>query len=187
VKFLGHILSKDGLLTDPDKIKAIQEMKAPKCIKQLRGFLGLCNYYRRFIQNYSMLSNPLEKLCSSSYKTLNWNESCNENFIKLKEKLMTTPVLAYPDYERSFILDTDASFDCIGAVLSQLDVDGKERVVSYGSHSLNKHELGYCVTRKELLAIYHFVNHFKHYLYGRRFKVRTDHKAITSMIKTKKP
>ena len=159
----------------------------PKCIKQLRSFLGLCNYYRRFIQNYSSLSNPLEKLCSSSIKTLHWNNECNENFIKLKEKLTSAPVLAYPDYTRYFILVTDASFDCIGAVLSQINENGKEQVVSYGSHSLNKHELGYCVTRKELLAIYHFVNHFKHYLYGRKFTVRTDHKAITFMIKTKKP
>ena len=132
-----------------------------------------------------MLSNRLEKLCSSSYKTLKWTDNCNENFIQLKNKLISAPVLAYPDFKKSFILDTDACFDCIGAVLSQVDDHGREKVVSYGSHSLSKHELGYCVTRKELLAIYYFVNHFKHYLYGRRFKVRTDHKAITFMMKTK--
>ena len=146
-------------------------MQVPKCIRQLRGFLRLCNYYRRFIEDYSFLSNPLEKLCSSSNKTLKWNNNCNDNFIKLKQKLMSTPVLAYPDYTKPFILDTDASFDCIGAVLSQVDENRKERVVSFGSHSLNKHELGYCVTRKELLEIYYFVNDFKHYLYGRKFRV----------------
>jgi len=187
VKFLGHVLTKEGLSTDPEKTKAIMEMEAPKCVKQLRSFLGLCNYYRRFIKNYSFLSGPLEKLCSSTNKNLEWNKDCDEKFNFLKQKLMTTPILAFPDYQKSFILDTDASYDCIGAVLSQLNEEGKEQVVSYGSHSLNKHELGYCVTRKELLAIYYFVNNFKHYLYGKKFVVRTDHKAITFMIKTKKP
>ena len=187
VKFLGHILTKDGLSTDPDKLKAIQEMPTPKCIKQLRSFLGLCNYYRRFFHNYSKYSNPLEKLCSSTNKKLEWNEECARNFEELKKKLIESPILAYPDFNKTFILDTDASYDCIGAVLSQKDENGKERVISYGSHSMNKHELGYCVTRKELLAIYYFVNHFKHYLYGKKFRVRTDHKAITFMTKTKKP
>lgn len=163
------------------------DLEIPKCVKQLRSFLGLCNYYRRFIKDYSQLSNPLEKLCSSSLKSLIFTEECNEKFYALKQKLMTSPVLSFPDYHKKFILDTDASFDCISAVLSQLDDNGNERVVSYGSHSLNKHELGYCVTRKELLAIFYFVNNFKHYLYGRRFIVRTDHKAITFMVKTKKP
>ena len=178
VKFLGHILTKEGLSTDPEKTKAIKDYQTPKCIKQLRSFLGLCNYYRRFIKDYSNLSNPLEKLCNSTLKKLNWNNICNENFERLKESLMSAPVLAFPDLNKTFTLDT---------VLSQTDENGRERVISYGSHSLSKHELGYCVTRKELLAVYYFVNQFKHYLYGRRFRVRTDHKAITYLMKTKKP
>ena len=84
--------------------------------------------------------------------------------MKLKQKLTSAPLLAYPDYKKPFILDTDASFNCIGTVLSQIDEKGQEQVVSYRSHFLNKHELGYCVTQKELLAVYHFVNHFKHYM-----------------------
>ena len=105
-------------MTDPEKTKAIHEMQVPKCIKQLREFLGLCNYYRRFIKDYSVLSNSLEKLCSTSYKTIKWNDICDENFMKLKQKLTSAPVLAYPDYKKPFILDTDPSSDCIGAVLS---------------------------------------------------------------------
>ena len=92
---------------------------------------------------------------------------------------MTSSVLPFSDYQKKFILDTDASFDCIGAVLLQLDENGKEQVVSYGSHSLNKHELGNCVTRKELLAVFYFVNSFKHYLYGQSFVVRTKNPLTT--------
>ena len=105
----------------------------------------------------------------------------------MKEALTSPPILAFPDLKRTFILDTDASFEAIGAVLSQKDEQGKERVVAYGSHSMNAHELGYCITRKELLAIYYFCNHFRHYLYGKRFVLRTDHRAITFMLTTKKP
>jgi len=95
--------------------------------------------------------------------------------------------LAYPDFNKDFILDTDASHNTIGAVLSQLDDEGNEKVIAYGSHAMSKHEIGYCITRKELLAIYFFTQHFKHYLYGRQFTLRTDHKAITYMMTTKKP
>ena len=109
------------------------------------------------------------------------------SFSKIERKMIDTPILAYPDFEKEFILDTDASFDTIGAVLSQKDTYGRERVIAYGSHKMNKHELGYCVTRKELLAIYYFTQNFKHVLYGKRFLLRTDHKAITFMLNTKNP
>ena len=96
-------------------------------------------------------------------------------------------MLAYPDFNKDFILDTDASHNTIGAVLSQLDDEGNEKVISYGSHAMIKHEIVYCITRKELLAICFFTQHFKHYLYGRQFTLRTDHKAITFMLTTKNP
>ena len=187
VKFLGHELSQDGLATDPSKITAIQQRQRPKCLKELRSFLGLANYYRRFIKDYSKYSKCLENMCGSTLKKLEWNEECDNNFNELKKQLCQSPVLCHPDFNKTFILDTDASFDRIGAVLSQKDENNHERVIAYGSHSLNRHELGYCVTRKELLAVFYFVNHFKHYLHGKRFTLRTDHKAITFMMKTKNP
>ena len=186
-KFLGHIINSEGVKVDEAKIEAIKAFQRPKCLKQLRSFLGLCNYYRKFIKNYSKFARVLESMCGNNKDKLVWTQECEGSFEELKKALSTTPVLIYPDYKKEFILDTDASFDTIGAVLSQIDDVGNERVIAYGSHTMSKHEIGYCITRKELLAIYYFAQHFKHYLYGKRFQLRTDHKAITFMMTTKKP
>ena len=186
-KFLGHIINADGIQTDKEKLEAIKNFDRPKCIKNLRSFLGICNYYRKFIKNYAKYSRTLEAMCGNNKDKLIWSDECEDAFIQLKGALSVTPVLIYPNFRKEFILDTDASFDTIGAVLSQKDDQGNERVIAYGSHTMNKHELGYCITRKELLAIYYFTQHFKHYLYGKKFTLRTDHKAITFMIATKKP
>ena len=187
IKFLGHIINEEGIKTDPNKIEAIKKFERPKCIKNLRSFLGICGYYRRFIQDYSKKSRALEELCGKNNNKLIWNETCDKAFLEMKKALTESPILTFPDFKKEFILDTDASFDTIGAVLSQKDEQGNEHVIAYGSHAMNKHEKGYCITRKELLAIYYFCQHFNHYLYGKRFTLRTDHKAITFMLKTKNP
>ena len=181
---MEHIIDKNGVGTDPSKIEAVQSFDRPKCVKNLRSFLGICNYYRRFIVDYSKKARKLEALCGNGNSRLVWTEDCETAFKEMKEALTRTPVLGYPDIEKEFILDTDASFEAIGAVLSQKDDSGRERVIAYGSHAMNAHEKGYCVTRKELLAIYYSCNHFKHYLYGKQFLLRTDHKMITFMLKT---
>ena len=187
VKYLGHIINKNGIQTDPSKIEAINSFQKPNCVKSLRSFLGICNYYRRFIKEYSKKSRALEELCGRNNKKLIWTDTCIMAFEEMKRALMSSPVLGFPDFRREFILDTDASFNTIGAVLSQQDDNGHEKVIAYGSHAMNDHEKGYCITRKELLAIYYFCQHFNHYLYGKRFRLRTDHKAITFMLSTKKP
>jgi hypothetical protein len=187
VKFLGHIINKDGIQTDPSKLVAIKSFERPKCIKNVRSFLGICNYYRRFIKGYADKSRVLEELCGKNNKKLIWTEACSNAFEEMKAALTSSPVLGFPDFTREFILDTDASFNTIGAVLSQKEDEGYEKVIAYGSHAMNSHEKGYCITRKELLAIYYFCQHFNHYLYGKRFTLRTDHKAITFMLSTKKP
>lgn len=186
VKFLGHILNKNGIRTDPSKVEAIRTFTRPKCIKNLRSFLGICNYYRRFIKDYAKKSRSLESMCGNKTAKLVWTDTCEAAFEDMKKALMEAPILAFPDFRKDFILDTDASFDTIGAVLSQKNDSGQEQVIAYGSHAMNSHEKGYCITRKELLAVYYFCDHFKHYLYGKRFTLRTDHKAITFMMKTKK-
>ena len=187
IKFLGHIINSEGIKTDMDKIDVIKKFERPKCVKHVRSFLGLVNYYRKFIKDYSRYSRPLESLINVKNKSIVWTDECDRAFTELKEKLSNTPILRYPDFSQEFILDTDASFDTIGAVLSQTDREGRERVIAFGSRSMTKHELGYCITRKELLAVFHFTQHFKHYLYGKRFILRTDHRAITFMLTTRKP
>ncbi len=192
VKYLGHVLSYEGIKTDPDKIKCIKEYERPLISSDLKSFLGLTGYYRRFIHSYADLVRPLESLlnrleCKRKEKCLlEWDEKSLGAFERLKYALISAPVLTYPDKNGSFILDTDASHDCIGAVLSQIQ-DGEERVIAYGSRALTKCERAYCVTRKELLSVYYFCKHFKHYLLGRRFTIRTDHKALTWMLNWQNP
>jgi transposase InsO family protein len=187
VKFLGHIINHKGIQTDPEKIAAIENFQRPKCIKNLRSFLGICNYYRRFIIGYAKKAKVLEGMCGSNKEKLVWTDACEIAFQDMKKALISAPILSFPDFNKQFILDTDASFDNIGAVLSQIDDSGREQVIAYGSHTMSAHERGYCITRKELLAIFYFCQHFNHYLYGKKFKLRTDHKAITFMFQTKKP
>jgi len=114
---------------------------------------GLTNYYKKFIDNYSKFLKDLEKLCGYNQKKLVLTDECEKSFQNLKEKLINSPILAFPDFSKEFILDKDASFNRIGAVLSQLDDYGSKGVIAYGLHTMNPHELGYCISRKKLLAI----------------------------------
>ncbi|KAG8172455.1 hypothetical protein JTE90_004429 [Oedothorax gibbosus] len=132
-----------------------------------------------------MIARPLHRLTEKQQK-FTWTPECDEAFDHLKSVLTSAPILAYPEPDKMFILDTDASKEGIGAVLSQ-EVDGKERVIAYFSKSLSKPERNYCVTRKELLAIVKAVEHFHHYLYGRRFLVKTDHASLTWLLNFKFP
>ena len=169
VKFLGHIVSSQGISTDPEKVKAIKDWPQPSCIKQVRSFLGICSYYRKFIANFSHLARPLNKLLEKD-TPFKWTDECTQAFEILKQKLIEAPILGYPQNGDQFILDTDASNFGIGGVLSQVQ-NGQERVIGYYSKSLNKAERSYCVTRKELLALVMSVRHFHCYLYGRPFKL----------------
>lgn len=184
--FLGHTVNEWGIQTNKKKIEEIENAEIPKCAKQLRSFLGLTNYYRRFIKDYAKIAAPLHAATTGCEKKIVWTDKCDDSFKTLKGKLCTAPILDYPREDRIFVLDTDASFGAIGAVLSQIKEDGKESVIAYGSRHLTNHEKGYCVTRKELLAVHEYVMHFKEYLYGKKFIARTDHKALIFMNTTKK-
>ena len=152
---------------------------------EVRQFLGLCSYYRRFVKNFSVITKPLNTLTTNE-ASLNWDDKCQEAFDTLKTKLASPGVMAFPQDKGTYILDTDACDVGIGAVLSQQQ-DGVERVVAYGSHSLNRAERNYCVTDKELLAVRYFMEYFRHYLLGRTFMVRTDHQAIRWLFQLKHP
>jgi len=186
VQYLGHVVSDKGVSVDPTKVEKVQTWPVPKTVQEVRQFLGFCSYYRRFIQNFSQIAKPLHRMTEKNAK-FKWTTETDRAFDELRKHLSTTPVLAYPDFSREFILDTDAS-DCgIGAVLSQVDGQGRERVISYGSCLLSKPEQQYCVTRKELLAAVFFITQFRPYLLGRHFVLRTDHGALTWLMNFKEP
>ncbi|MDZ7612307.1 MAG: RNase H-like domain-containing protein [Flavobacteriaceae bacterium] len=176
VDFLGHVVSADGISVDPGKISAVSDWPVPTNLTELRSYLGICGYYRRFVMDFSLVASPLYDLTVKN-RPFNWTQECQQAFDKLKEKLTTAPILRMPNEVDTFILDTDASNFAIGAVLSQV-VDGAEYVVAYASKRLSRCEKNYCVTRRELLAIVYFVKYFRHYILGRHFQVRTDHAAL---------
>jgi len=193
IEFLGYVVGKDGIKTDQKKIEKVKQFPKPKTITELNGFLGLASYYRRFIKNFSTIAKPLNDLMKNiEYKKgtkqkeqnkiisieEKWNTKQEESFENLKKKLCTTPVLAYPDFEKEFLLYTDASGFALGAVLSQKDENDKEHVIYYASKSLNQAEQNYSATELECYAVVWAIEKFRHYLEGKRFKVITDHYAL---------
>ncbi|GFX76989.1 hypothetical protein TNCV_2079561 [Trichonephila clavipes] len=179
-KDYGSSKSCQGVCTDPEKVSAVKNWKRPENLRELRSFLGLCTYYRKFVKGFSNIARPLHKLTESKQK-FQWTKECEDSFLQLKEALTSSPILIYPQPDKPFILDTDASNESVGAVLSQ-EIDGQERVVAYWSKCLSKPERNYCVTRKELLAIVKAIEHFHHYLYGQKFLLRTDHASLTWLM-----
>ena len=185
VKYLGHIVSRDGISTDPDKTKAVKEWPTPHDVTDVKKFLGLCGYYRRFVPNFATISKPLTRLTEKN-SIFVWGEEEESAFLTLKDLLVSAPIMAYPESSSTFILDTDASGSGIGAVLSQI-IEGEERVIAYGSRILTKAERAYCVTRREMLAVVHFCKYFRHYLLGRKFLLRTDHASLRWLKSFKEP
>ena len=186
VAFLGHILSTDGIATDPAKTEKVAKWREPTSRREVQQFLGLANYYRRFVQDFAKIAKPLHRLTEKTARFV-WTQECQKAFEELRSRLVSAPILAFPDYEKEFIVDTDASNDGIGAVLSQIQEDGNEKVIAYASRVLSKPERQYCVTRRELLAVVTFLKHFRHYLLGRRFTVRTDHGSLTWLQNFREP
>ena len=180
IRYLGHIVSKEGIQADPEKLCAMREYPIPCDIKELRQFLGLTNYYRRFIQGYSNIAAPLHKLTSKSAGGYNWDDNCQAAFQTLKQKLISPPILAYPDFKHSFTIATDASGSALGAVLSQ-EVEGEEKVIAFWSRQLNKAERNYSTVEREALAVVAAIKEFFPYLYGRSFILLTDHNPLTSL------
>ncbi|KAJ8352284.1 hypothetical protein SKAU_G00237600 [Synaphobranchus kaupii] len=183
--FLGHIVSERGVATDPSKVAAVRDWPVPGNVGELRSFLGLASYYRRFVRDFATLASPLHRL-TDKCRPFVWQEEQSMAFDQLRAALTEAPVLAYPDAQRPFIVDTDASNTGVGAVLSQEDEDG-ERVVAYYSRALGKAERNYCVTRRELLAVVRALHHFRPYLQGSHFLLRTDHASLTWLLTFKDP
>lgn len=185
VAYLGHVISSEGVAPNPEKIKAIATYPAPKNEKQIKQFLGLVGYYRRFIQNFSSIAKPLTSLLKKD-TPFTWTQQTQEAFESFKTILTTQPILQYPNFKEKFLLTTDASDYAIGAVLSQGET-GKDLPIAYASRTLNKAEINYSTTEKEALAIIWATNHFRPYLYGRKFTIFTDHRPLSWLFNCKNP
>jgi len=185
VAFLGHVVSEKGIGTDPDKIDAVRDWPQPTNLHEVRSFLGLAGYYRRFVPAYAEHAAPLHRLSQKGIR-FSWTEDCQKAFVKLKEALTISPILAMPTDGEGFVVDTDASNDSIGAVLSQVQ-GGVERVIAYASRTLSRTERNYCVTRRELLVIVYYAKKFRMYLLGRHFLIRADHSALQWLRRTPEP
>ena len=178
VAYLGHIVSQEGVRTDPKKIESIKNWPIPCDTKGVRSFLGLASYYRKFIPGFATSAHSLTRLTEKDVK-FKWGPEESNSFEELKQALISSPILAYPNDKGMYIVDTDASNFGIGAVLSQVQ-NGQERVIAYASKSLSSSQRRYCTTKRELLAVVHFVGvTFRHYLLAESFLVRTDHSSLT--------
>ena len=182
ITFLGFVINREGVTTCPSKVEEVQEWPIPKNGHEIKSFLGLCGYYRQFVEHFSHIVEPLNRLTSSSVK-FEWTKKCQEAFDMLKMRLTSAPILALPIDNGQYILDTDASGVALGAVLSQVQ-EGVVRVIAYGAKTLSAAQRNYCVTRRELLAVVHFLKKYRCYLLGAKFKLRTDHASLTYLQRT---
>ena len=172
VSFLGHIISKEGIRVDPKKIKVIFEWKPLRNVTEVRSFLGLAGYYRRFVEGFSMTATPMTRLLQKNVR-FEWSEKCQASFKKLKEFLTEALVLIQPTYGKEYVIFSDAPLNGLGCVLMQ---EGK--VVPYPSRQLKPHEKNYPTHDLELATIVSASKIWRHYLYGEKFFIYTDHKSL---------
>jgi len=185
VSYLGHVIGQTGVKPDEKRVKAVRDYPEPRTTCELKRFLGLTGYYRRFIPNFSKIAKPLTELLKKNMPYI-WDGKTETASVTPKMLLTTEPLLQYPDFIRPFVLTTDAGNDTIGAVLSQGPV-GKDLPIACASQTLNNAEKNYPTTKKELLAIVWGCKYFRQYLYGRKFTIVTDHRPLTSVFSVKDP
>ncbi|XP_057808913.1 uncharacterized protein LOC131023391 [Salvia miltiorrhiza] len=179
VNFLGHVISAAGIKVDPAKVQAVQEWRSPTTPHEIRSFLGLAGYYRRFIQDFSKIAKPITHLLKKEVKFL-WTDECEQSFQELKKRLTTAPVLAVPEANKEYTIYTDASKKGLGCVLMQ---EGK--VIAYASRQLRPHEANYPTHDLELAAVVHALKIWRHHLYGVRCEIYTDHKSLKYFFEQK--
>jgi hypothetical protein len=187
VEYLGHIVSKEGTSPHPKKVEAAMKLLPPRNVTEVRAFLGLVGYYRRFISSYSLIAKPLNQLTQKGVLFV-WGEPQQKAFEKLKGKLLSAPILARPDPHKPFILDTDYQKYAVAAVLSQVGDDGLEHVIAYASKGLSKAAQKWPPYEGEMFAVVWGVDKFRHYLdNGMEFLLRTDHKSLLALPSTANP
>ncbi|GJT61165.1 putative reverse transcriptase domain-containing protein [Tanacetum coccineum] len=179
VQFLGHVIDSEGIHVDPAKIESIKDWASPKSPTEIRQFLGLAGYYRRFIEGFSKIAKPMTKLTQKKVK-FEWGDKQEAAFQLLKQKLCSAPILALPEGSEDFIAYCDASKKGLGAVLMQ-----REKVISYASRQLKIHEKNYTTHDLELGAVVFALKIWRHYLYGTKCTVFTDHKSLQHILDQK--
>jgi hypothetical protein len=175
VEYLGHLVGKDGVRVDPKNIESMQDCPHPKTLKILRGFLGLTGYYCKFVKNYGKIATPLTETPKKEFFHLDSNIA--QAFQTLKMAMCTTPVLALPDFTKTFVLECDASGKGISVVLMQ-----EGRPLAFTSKQLSEHNLGKSIYEKEMLAILHVVDLWRPYRLGKRFQIKTDHQSLKCFL-----
>ncbi|QFZ26815.1 putative transposon Ty3-G Gag-Pol polyprotein [Clavispora lusitaniae] len=183
LNFLGHVISSEGIAPNEDKIKAVKDWPPRKDPKDMQRFLGLTTYYRRFIKKYAHIAASLYDFAAGKS---DWTEDTSKSFNELKDRLTSAPVLILPDPNKTYVVHTDASDRCVGAVLEQQDEEGKILgVIAYESKKLNGAQLNYPVREKECLAIHYALKKWQHYLIGKKFYLYTDHQSLNYIYTTK--
>lgn len=186
LKYLGHVIDEKGIRADPDKIAPIREYPAPTCVKEVRRFIGLTGWYRRFIKNFADISAPITDLIKKKNKGFVWSEEAQSSFDKMKKALSSAPILATPNYSEPFNIQTDASDGGIGGVLTQ-NINEEEKVIAYMSQKLSRAQQKYHVTERECLAVLTAIEKFRPYIEGVHFTVITDHASLLWLQNLKDP
>ena len=186
VEYLGHVITPEGLRPNDKLVGAVKDYLPLKNVQELKRFLGLASYYRRFVHQFSKVAHSLHRFTCKDVE-FRWSEECQAAFDKLKELLITSPILAYPNFQRDFVLETDASHQGLGAVLSQVQSDGRSHPIAYASRGLTPAEKNYGITDLETLAVVWSISHFHYYLYGHKVTVYSDHSAVKAVLETSSP
>lgn len=193
MKFLGHVISKEGIQVDQEKVQVLETWPVPKCPRDVRQVLGFMSYYRRFVPQFAQIARPLHELIGKSHKALEssralsfeWSKQCQEAFDTLRQALMSPPVLAFPDFSLPFTVTTDGSLRGLGAILTQKR-DCVEHVIAYASRGLRgseKNDRNYSAFKLELLALkWAITEKFREYLRFSKFTVVTDHNPLRYLI-----
>ena len=170
--FLGHVISRDGITVDPSKIEAVVNWVRSTNVSEVRSFLGLAGYYKRFVEGFSHIATPLTHLTRKNAK-FEWTNECERNFQELKQRLISAPLLTIPSSSSGFVIYSDTSHKGLGCVLMQ---HGK--VVAYASRQLKSYEQNYPTHDLELTTVVFALKIWRHYLYGERYEIYTDHKSL---------
>lgn len=188
--YLGLVVGQNSLRTDPNKVSTMVNYPRPTNVTEVRRFIGLCSWYRRFIKEFSTLMSPINDLIKGKGRIkkqkIEWTLEAEQSFLRIKQALVSAPILCQPDFTQKFIIQCDASDTGLGSVLTQT-IDGEERIIAYASRALSRTERNYSVTEKELLAVIFSIDRFRGYVGGARFSVISDHFSLLWLNNMRNP